>query len=67
MKLDLGVFHQVSEGCYIMTGKALESDFEKYRVSTLYILDSWMIKDFHLIATSIAHTCVNFSRFEKSR
>jgi len=56
------------EGCYITTGKALKSDFEKYSVSTLYILNGWMIwKDFHLIATSIAHTCVNFSRFEKFR
>lgn len=33
----------------------------------MYILNSRMIVDFHLIATSIAHTCVNFSRFEKSR
>jgi len=27
----------------IMTGKALKSDFEKYSVSTLYILNGWMI------------------------
>lgn len=38
---------------------------EKYSVSTLYILNSWTIEDLHLIATSIAHTCVNFSRLEK--
>lgn len=36
-------------------------------MSTLYILNSWTTEDFHLIAPSIAHTCVNFSRFEKSR
>jgi len=43
MKLDLGVFHQVfSEGYYITTGKALKSDFEKYSVSTLYILNGWI-------------------------
>lgn len=52
---------------YDRKGVKIKRYSETYNVSTLYILNNWMIKDFHLIATSIAHTCVNFSRFEKSR